>query len=39
LASRARTAVHGEDGYILDLEDITGATYRSNRGLDQHGAK
>jgi len=38
-ASRARTAVPGEDGYILDLEDITGATYRSNRGLDQHGAK
>ncbi|HEY8273434.1 MAG TPA: extensin family protein [Pseudolabrys sp.] len=38
-ASRARTAVPGEDGYILDLEDVTGATYRSNRGLQQHSAK
>jgi hypothetical protein len=41
-ASRARTAVPGEDGYILDLEnlgDVTGATYRSNRGIEQHSAK
>ncbi|HET7805019.1 MAG TPA: extensin family protein [Pseudolabrys sp.] len=41
-ASRARTAVPGEDGYILDLEnpgDVTGATYRSNRRIEQHSAK
>jgi hypothetical protein len=38
-ASRARTAVPGEDGYILDLEDVTGAAYRSKRGLEQHSAK
>jgi hypothetical protein len=41
-ASRARTAVPGEDGYILDLEnlgDVTGATYRSKRGIEQHSAK
>src|SRR5262245_15438623 len=41
-ASRARTAVPGEDGYILDLEnlgDVTSATYRSKRGIEQHSAK
>jgi hypothetical protein len=41
-ASRARTAVPGEDGFILDLEnlgDVTGATYRSKRGIEQHSAK
>jgi hypothetical protein len=41
-ASRARTAVPGEDGYILDLgnlEDVTGASYRSKRGIEQHSAK
>jgi hypothetical protein len=38
-ASRARTAVPGEDGYILDLENAAGAAYRSNRGFEQHGAK
>jgi hypothetical protein len=41
-ASRARTAVPGEDGYILELEnlgDVTGATYRSKGGIEQHSAK
>ena len=41
-ASRARTAVPGEDGYILDLGnlgEVTGAAYRSNRGVEQHSAK
>lgn len=41
-ASRVRTAVPGEDGYILDLEnlgDVAGATYRSKRGIEQHSAK
>jgi hypothetical protein len=41
-ASRAQTAVPGEDGYILDLGnlgDVDGATYRSNRRIEQHSAK
>ena len=38
-ASRARLAVPGEDGYILDLDDVNGATYRSHRGIEQHSAK
>jgi hypothetical protein len=38
-ASRAQTAIPGEDGYILDLDDATVATSRSNRRVDQHSAK
>ena len=38
-ASRVRAAVPGEDGYILDLENAAGATYRSHRGFEQHSAK
>jgi len=34
-----RLAVPGEDGYILDLDDVNGATYRSHRGIEQHSAK
>ena len=40
-ASRARMAVPGEDGYILDLGnlgEVSGAA-RSNRGIEQHSAK
>ena len=33
-ASRVRTAIPGEDGYILDLENVTGAVPRSNRGIN-----
>jgi hypothetical protein len=38
----ARTAVPGEDGYILDLGnlgDMTGTPSRLNRGIEQHSAK
>jgi hypothetical protein len=38
-ASSGRTAVPGEDGYILDLGEVTGARPRSNRGIEQHSAK